>query len=229
MWKKSKSYGIREALWSLLLAVSLALSAAERTVKISQENPLLIFADVFEVIKKNDGSEIGEWRGNVRLKHADYLLGADRLQVFKEQMEGIASGNVKLENTLEGLTLTSDKLFYRDDFEYVEITGQPYLVKVDETGVTITARSERMEFFQHEERGRLIGEVEITQGELVVQCQEAVLYNQEDKIVLSGNPRLQQEDTYFAGQKMVFFMEEDRLQIEGDVYGELYPVEEGKD
>ncbi len=226
MWKKLKSCGIRGTLWALFLALSLSLFAADRAVRISQENPLLIFSDVFEVINKKDGSEVGEWRGNVRLKYNDYLVSADRLQAFKEQMEGIASGNVKLENLAEGITLTGERFFYRDDFEYVEMTGQPCLVRVDEAGVTLTAHSEKMEFFQQEERGRLLGEVEITRGELVVQCQEAVLYNREDKIVFGGEPRLLHEDTYFAGQRMVFFMEEDRLQIEGDVYGELYPEDE---
>jgi len=216
----------RRLLLLSVLLFCLVLSAADRAVKISGEEPLLIVADVFEVLKRKDGSEVGEWRGNVRLRHADYQLRADRLQAFREKMDGVASGNVAVKNPQEGITLTSERLYYRDDFEYVEMTGEPYLVRVDSAGVTTTARSERMEFYQQEERGRLVGTVEIRQGELVAQCEEAVLYNLEDKIVLNGEPTVRQQDTQFSGEKMVFYIEEDRLQMSGDVYGELYPETE---
>jgi lipopolysaccharide export system protein LptA len=209
-----------------MLSCCLLLGAADRAVKISGEEPLLILADVFEILKRQDGSEVGEWRGNVKLRHADYHLQADRLQAFRKKMDGVATGNVTVSNPQEGITLTSERLYYRDDFEYIEMTGNPYLVRVDSAGVTTTARSERMEFYQQEERGRLLGAVEIRQGELVALCEEAVLYNLEDKIVLSGEPTIRQQDTQLSGEKMVFYIEENRLQMSGDVYGELYPETE---
>ena len=156
-------------------------------------------------------------------------MQADRLQAFKRQMEGIASGSVRLVNSAENMTLTSDRLRYRDEFEYVELSGGPRLVKLDGDGVTTTAEAKRMEFFQKEERGRFVGDVEIVQGELVVNCQEAVYYNGEDKIVLNGEPYARQEDSYFTGKKMILFVDEDRLQIEGDVSGKLYPEDESEE
>jgi outer membrane protein assembly factor BamD len=74
------------------------------------------------------------------------------------------------------------------------------------------------------------GNVKIQQGLRVANCQKAVFYNLEKKIVLTGDPKVSEGDNTVSGEEIVFDIEQNRIEVKGGTSGRgkvrIYPKEE---
>ena len=59
------------------------------------------------------------------------------------------------------------------------------------------------------------GNVKVQQGLRVANCQKAVFYNLEKKVVLTGDPKLWEGDNMLSGETIVFDIEQNRVDVKG--------------
>ena len=59
------------------------------------------------------------------------------------------------------------------------------------------------------------GNVKIQQGLRVANCQKAVFYNLDKKVVLTGEPKLSEGDNTVTGEEIVFDMDQNRVEVKG--------------
>ena len=74
------------------------------------------------------------------------------------------------------------------------------------------------------------GNVKIQQGLRVANCQKAIFYNLDKKVVLTGDPRVWEGDDIVSGEEIVFDIERNRIEVKGGAAGRgkvrIYPKEE---
>jgi lipopolysaccharide export system protein LptA len=59
------------------------------------------------------------------------------------------------------------------------------------------------------------GNVKVQQGLRVANCQKAVFYNLDKKVVLTGDPKLWEGDNMVSGETIVFDIEQNRVDVKG--------------
>jgi lipopolysaccharide export system protein LptA len=59
------------------------------------------------------------------------------------------------------------------------------------------------------------GNVKVQQGLRVANCQKAIFYNFEKKVVLTGDPKLWEGDNMLSGETIVFDIEQNRVDVKG--------------
>jgi outer membrane protein assembly factor BamD len=76
------------------------------------------------------------------------------------------------------------------------------------------------------------GSVKIQQGLRVANCQKAVFYNIDQKVVLTGDPKVWEGDDMVSGDEIVFDIEQNRIEVKGGPAGrgkaKIYPGGEFK-
>lgn len=74
------------------------------------------------------------------------------------------------------------------------------------------------------------GNVKIQQGLRVANCEKAIFYNLEKKVVLTGDPKVWEGDNSVSGEEIVFDIEQNRIEVKGGTTGRgkvrIYPKEE---
>jgi outer membrane protein assembly factor BamD len=65
------------------------------------------------------------------------------------------------------------------------------------------------------ERVTAEGDVKIQQGPRVANCQKAVFYNLDQKIVLTGDPKVIEGDNAVSGDEIIFDIEQNRFEVKG--------------
>jgi outer membrane protein assembly factor BamD len=75
------------------------------------------------------------------------------------------------------------------------------------------------------------GNVKIQQGLRVANCQKAIFYNLDKKVVLTGEPKLSEGDNTVSGEEIIFDMDQNRVEVKGGTGGSrgkvrIYPKEE---
>ena len=63
------------------------------------------------------------------------------------------------------------------------------------------------------------GDVKIQQGLRVANCQKAVFYNLDQKIVLTGDPKVSDGDNIVSGNEIIFDIEKNRVEVKGGLSG----------
>jgi lipopolysaccharide export system protein LptA len=63
------------------------------------------------------------------------------------------------------------------------------------------------------------GNVKIQQGLRVANCQKAVFYNVEQKVVMTGDPKVSEGDNIVSGDEIVFDIEKNRVDVRGGPSG----------
>jgi outer membrane protein assembly factor BamD len=63
------------------------------------------------------------------------------------------------------------------------------------------------------------GNVKIQQGLRVANCQKAVFYNLDRKVVLTGDPKVSEGDNIVSGDEIIFDIEKDRFEVKGGTSG----------
>ena len=57
------------------------------------------------------------------------------------------------------------------------------------------------------------GNVKIQQGIRVANCQKAVFYNIDQKLVLTGDPKVWEGENMVSGDEIVFYIEQNRIEV----------------
>ncbi|OGP90159.1 MAG: lipopolysaccharide transport periplasmic protein LptA [Deltaproteobacteria bacterium RBG_16_48_10] len=74
------------------------------------------------------------------------------------------------------------------------------------------------------------GNVKVQQGIRVANCERAVFYNLEKKVVLTGDPKIREGDNIVSGEEIVFDIDRDRIEVKGGTSDrgkvKIYPKEE---
>ena len=74
------------------------------------------------------------------------------------------------------------------------------------------------------------GNVKIQQGLRVANCQKAIFYNLDKRIVLTGDPRVTEGENIVTGEEITFDIEQNRIEVKGGTSGRgkvrIYPQEE---
>jgi outer membrane protein assembly factor BamD len=63
------------------------------------------------------------------------------------------------------------------------------------------------------------GNVKIQQGLRVANCEKAVFYNLDKRVVLTGDPRVREGDNIVSGEEIVFDIEQNRIEVKGGTSG----------
>ena len=76
------------------------------------------------------------------------------------------------------------------------------------------------------------GNVKIQQGLRVANCQKAVFYNLEQKVVLTGDPKVLEGDNVVSGDEIIFHIEQNQVEVKGGPGGRgnarIHPGEENE-
>jgi lipopolysaccharide export system protein LptA len=59
------------------------------------------------------------------------------------------------------------------------------------------------------------GNVKIQQGLRVANCQKAIYYNVERKVVLTGDPRVYEGENMVSGDEIIVDIEQNRVEVKG--------------
>ena len=61
-------------------------------------------------------------------------------------------------------------------------------------------------------------------------CQKAIFYNLDKRIVLTGDPKVWEGDNIVSGEEIIFDIEQNRIEVKGGTSGRgkirIYPQEE---
>lgn len=122
------------------------------------------------------------------------------------------------------IDITSDRLEADDVARRVSFVGH---VVVRQGDVSLYARQVTVHYGekrQDVERLEAVGEVRIVQGERIATAQNAVMYNLEKKIVLSGAAQVLQGQDSVQGEEITVFLEQDRSVVSGQQGGRVKAV-----
>jgi len=64
---------------------------------------------------------------------------------------------------------------------------------------------------------KAIGNIKITQEDRIVTAEEGIYYQQDRKMILTGNPITRQGGNCISGDKIVYFWDQGRAMVEGNV------------
>ena len=140
-------------------------------------------------------------------------IESNRLDVYDSQQLAVFSGSVRVDQ--EDTIIKSDKL-------YVYYKGEDGGKKSGNNMASITAGNiERIE---------AQGRVRITQGDRIVTGDNAVLFYEEQKVIVTGDAMMQEGKNIIKGGKITFFMKEKRGTVESKkqqkVTATIYPKDE---
>ncbi|MEW6088258.1 MAG: LptA/OstA family protein [bacterium] len=191
-----------------------------------------------------DEEEVAVFTGSVEFKKGELTVYSDKMQMYSQGKKAIGEDNVKIviDTEKENRVMTGGYFEYHRDNEYAVLKKNSKMIiinKKQESGKDngskdvkkskdfkeLVVTSEIMEMFSKDGYSRAKGAVIIEEGDRKAYCEEAVYYEKEDKVVMTGSPRIEQKENKFQGEKMTLFLKEDRLIIEGKVEGTV--LEEG--
>lgn len=143
---------------------------------------------------------------------------SDRFDIYSEKKIAVFSGNV--------VVTQSDTVIKSDEFHlYYKKEGTPgkETSTVLNPGAIESGNIERIEAKGH---------VIITQKKKVVTGDKAIFYNDQQKVIITGNPMMKDGDNEIRGDRILFFMTENRGVVESSsskrVTATIYPEEEKK-
>jgi len=153
------------------------------------------------------------WGQEITPKGKPVQITSDRLDVYDSKQLAVFSGNVQVNQ--RDTVINSDELYVF----YKKKSGD-----TKETGTAGAMNAGDME--RIEARGR----VRIVQGDRIVTGDNAVFFNEEEKVLVTGNAVLHEGKNIIKGGKITFFMKEKRGTVERAekerVTATIYPKEE---
>ncbi len=149
--------------------------------------------------------------GRVVGKDSTSTLRADR--VLYQRGIGLAEAFGKVEITDQSQDLVvrgKHGLFYRDRSEGV-IDQEPTLVSGPDDPEPVTVVSDTMKVYPDSSRATAYYRVKIIKGDMVTQCDSAMLYDDRQRVELYGNPLAKQNNVAMKGDRMVAFYNADEV------------------
>lgn len=137
------------------------------------------------------------WGEGTALNDKPVEITSDRLDVYDSKKLAIFSGNVKVKQ--KDTVINSDELhvFYRESGDNEKKNG--------DEGAMNSGDIERIE---------AKGRVRIVQGDRIITGDNAVFFNEEEKVIVTGNTVMQEGKNTIKGGKITFLMREKRSTVE---------------
>jgi lipopolysaccharide export system protein LptA len=63
------------------------------------------------------------------------------------------------------------------------------------------------------------GNVKIQQGLRVANCEKAIFYNLDQKVILTGDPKVSEGDNIVSGDEIIFDIDQNRVEVKGGTSG----------
>jgi lipopolysaccharide export system protein LptA len=150
---------------------------------------------------------------------AIFLLIALLLISFSITSQGSATGNKDEPKKEEGkeaklVVITSDRLM-ADNIKHTALFEGNVIAKTED----MTIYSDRMMVYYTEDGKKMdrieaSGNVKVVRGERTVVSNEATYYDEEEKVVFTGNPQAWEGDNKVTGTVMTYFIKDDRSIVE---------------
>jgi lipopolysaccharide export system protein LptA len=129
--------------------------------------------------------------GVVRARMEGGSVDADTLLYSGRSGNMWASGNVKLVDDAEGITIRSQQYQWLQTDSLALVSGHPLLTK-GEGESTVTVRAESMQYDQGNDVAVAWDSVRIRRGGLYAVCDSVIYRSAEEQLVLYGSPRARQ-------------------------------------
>ncbi|MFH1287677.1 MAG: LptA/OstA family protein, partial [bacterium] len=194
-----------------------------------------------------DGEEVAVFIGSVEFKKGELVVLSDKMQMYSQGKKVVGEDNVKIiiDTEKENRVLTSGYFEYHRDDEYSILKKNPKMVIINKKQKSekdsgnkdkktakdfkdLTVIGDIMEMFSKDGYSKALGNVVIEEGDRKAYCDEAVYYEKDAKVVMTGSPRIEQNENKFQGKEMTLFLNEDRLIIEGAVEGIIIEAKSGE-
>ncbi len=149
--------------------------------------------------------------GNVVGKDSTSTLRAKR--VLYKRTIGVAEAfdDVTITDDAQDLIVRGKHgLFFRNRSEGL-IDREPQLVSGPEDAEPVTVVSDTMRVFADSSRATAYYRVKIIKGEMVTQCDSAMLYDDQKRVELYGNPLAKQDNVTMKGDRMVAFYNDEEV------------------
>ncbi|MCI0450766.1 MAG: hypothetical protein L0Z51_00060 [Candidatus Latescibacteria bacterium] len=141
--------------------------------------------------------------GRVVGKDSTSTIRADRILYKRGIGMAEAFGNVEISDGAQDLIVRGKHgLFFRERSEGV-VDREPVLVSGPDDPEPITVVSDTMRVFPDSSRATAYYRVKIVKGDMVTQCDSAMLYDDQKRVELYGNPLAKQDNVAMKGDRMV--------------------------
>jgi lipopolysaccharide assembly outer membrane protein LptD (OstA) len=141
--------------------------------------------------------------GHVVGKDSTSTIRADRVLYRRGIGLAEAFGEVEISDGAQDIIVRGKHgLFYRDSSEGV-VDREPVLVSGPNDPEPITVVSDTMRVFPDSSRATAYYRVKIIKGDMVTQCDSAMLYDDKKRVELYGHPLAQQDNVAMKGVRMV--------------------------
>ncbi len=128
-------------------------------------------------------------------------------------------GQVKLVDSREPIDITSDRVeTYRKE-NLIVFKGNVMARQKDMVIYADSLEALIIEDGKGIEKVIAGGNVKIQQGLRVANCQKAIFYNADQKLILTGDPKVWEGDNMISGDEIVFDIEQNRVEVKGGAGG----------
>jgi len=156
--------------------------------------------------------------GNVVGHDSTSTIHADRLLYRRLTEESEAFGNVEMTNGKEDIVARGDHgIYYRGRGEGI-IDQNPKLVSGTRDAQPVTVIADTMRVYPDSSRATAFYKVNIIKGNMVTQCDSAMVYDDRKQVELFGKPLARQDNTWMKGDYMKAYYDEKeihRIDIKG--------------
>ncbi|MGQ9604124.1 MAG: putative LPS assembly protein LptD [bacterium] len=150
------------------------------------------------------------FRGHVRYQGEARSLLADSVRYDRRSGLVEAIGGVVLSDEARGAVLRASSVLYFTEIKQGIAIGQPML-EISRQGASTLVVSDSLKYFSEERRTTAIGNVRIIQDSTYASSARAILIDEENVVVLSGNPLISDGRSSLSGETISIFSKDDRL------------------
>ncbi len=149
--------------------------------------------------------------GNVVAADSASTLLADSVFYDQVTQEVEAFGNVIISNPAERIVVTGKHGIFHRGLNEAILDNNPRMIIDSDSEQPALIDADTMRFYPEENRAVASGRVKIVKGEMVTQCDSAVVIDSEKRAELYGNPMARQNNVSMAADKMLLFYTEEEV------------------
>ncbi len=149
--------------------------------------------------------------GHVVGKDSTSTIRADRVRYQRGIGLAEAFGSVEISDDAQDIIVRGKHgLFFRDRSEGI-IDREPVLVSGLDDAEPVTVVSDTMRVFPDSSRATAYYRVKIIKGDMVTQCDSAMIYDDHQRVELYGHPLAQQDNVAMKGERMVAYYNDEEV------------------
>ncbi len=159
----------------------------------------------------NRRTELAWARGHVEVVDSNTTLTADSLYYDKLRLQSEAFGNVVIVDSKEGIRVRGGHGFYYRNEGKGVIDELPHLIIDPDSDEPANVDSDTLVFYPDHRIAIAEGRVKIIKGNMVTQCDSAIVLDEKKQAELYGNPLAKQGDVSMQGTEMVLRYDDEAI------------------